>query len=141
MSPTTDETFRIPLLPWIGILAAVAGAALPWAWFDTTLVLAILGLLIVFAAYTVWVFKLVVREDGIVMYRLNRMAWSEVQSARFRSVMGLPYLWIQRQHGVPWWLPLYFRGVRDLRHVLVERAPRGNPIGACLIESVEGHVA
>src|SRR5437870_9921021 len=82
------------------------------------------------------VFRLSVRDDGIVMYRLNRMTWSDVQSARFRRVVGLPYLHIQRHHGVPLWLPLYFRGVRDLRHVLIERAPERNPIHACLKEFI-----
>ena len=136
MSAPLDETFRIPLLPWIGVLAAIVGAALPWVWFDTTLVVAILAMMLVFSAYSVWVFRLSVRDDGIVMYRLNRMTWSDVQSARFRRVVGLPYLHIQRHHGVPLWLPLYFRGARDLRHVLIERAPERNPIHACLKEFI-----
>ncbi len=132
MSTPLDETFRIPLLPWIGVLAAIVAAALPWAWFDTTIVVTILGMMLVFSAYSVWVFRLSVRDDGIVMDRWNRMTWSDVQSARFRRVVGLPYLHVQRHHGLPWWLPLYFRGARDLRHVLIERAPEGKPIPACL---------
>ena len=65
MSAPLDESFRIPLLPWIGVFAAIVGAALPWVWFDTTLVVAILAMMLVFSAYSVWVFRLSVRDDGI----------------------------------------------------------------------------
>jgi hypothetical protein len=132
MSAPSGETFRIPVLPWIGVLMAIAAAALPLAWPDTTVVLAMLGTIVLLTSYSLWVFKLIVHDDGIVMYRLNRMMWSEVQSARFRRVVGLPYLHVRRQHGMAWWLPLYFRGARDLRCALIERAPEGNPIPRCL---------
>jgi hypothetical protein len=79
---------------------------------------------------------IIVSGEGIVYHRLWRIRWDDVVGARERSLLGAPYLQVQRRKGVPISLPLYYVGERPLRDVLRERAPDGNPIRTCL--SAEG---
>ena len=132
MNAEPGEVFRVPLLPWIGVLMTVAAPVLIPAWLDTGLFLGVLSVMVVVTLYSLWLLEVVVRDEGIVMYRLNRLTWPEIESARVRRVVGLPYLHIRRRHGMSWWLPLYFRGDRDIRLALSERAPEAHPIPVSL---------
>ena len=69
-----------------------------------------------------------ISDEGIVLYRVNRLSWSNIVTVRRVSVLGLPYLLITRKKGFRWWLPLYFRGDRSIEAALAEKAPIGNPI-------------
>lgn len=69
-----------------------------------------------------------INDGGIVLYRVNRLSWSNIVTVRRVSVLGLPYLVITRKKGFRWWLPLYFRGNRPMEAALAEKAPIGNPI-------------
>jgi hypothetical protein len=69
-----------------------------------------------------------IHGEGIQMYHFNRLEWSQVESAEFRKVFGLPYIFIKRTRGLSWWLPLYFRGRRTMREALEEKAPASNPV-------------
>ncbi len=69
-----------------------------------------------------------ISDEGIVLYRVNRLSWSNIVTVRRVSVLGLPYLLITRKTGFRWWLPLYFHGDRPIEAALAEKAPIGNPI-------------
>jgi len=69
-----------------------------------------------------------ISDEGIVLYRVNRLSWSNIVTVRRVSVLGLPYLLITRKKGFRWWLPLYFHGDRPIEAALAEKAPIGNPI-------------
>jgi hypothetical protein len=69
-----------------------------------------------------------ISDEGIVLYRVNRLSWSNIATVRRVSVLGLPYLLIARKKGFRWWLPLYFHGDRPIEAALAEKAPIGNPI-------------
>lgn len=70
-----------------------------------------------------------VHAEGIQMYYFNRLAWHDIQSAEDRVIFGQPYMYITRERGPNWWLPLYFKGSRSIRSALREKAPVENPIG------------
>lgn len=69
-----------------------------------------------------------ISDEGIVLYRVNRLSWSNIVTVRRVSVLGLPHLLITRKTGFRWWLPLYFHGDRPIEAALAEKAPIGNPI-------------
>ena len=73
-----------------------------------------------------------VRESGIVLYRFSVLPWSRVSAARRVSILGLPYLAIERHNGFRWWMPLYVSGRRPIAASLAERAPPGNPLSGAL---------
>lgn len=69
-----------------------------------------------------------ITHEGIVLYFVNRLGWSQVTGVRRVSFLGLPYLHITRAKGLNWWLPLYFAGPRSIEAALAEKAPPGNPL-------------
>ena len=73
-------------------------------------------------------FVVAISDEGIVLYRVNRLSWSNIATVRRVSVLGLPYLLVTRKKGFRWWLPLYFHGDRPIEAALAEKAPIGNPI-------------
>ena len=73
-----------------------------------------------------------VSRDGIVLYRVNRIAWHEITDAKPRRLIGLQYLKLYRAQGRPWWLPLFMVGDGSIRAVLRDLAPEGHPVRTCL---------
>jgi hypothetical protein len=73
---------------------------------------------------------------GVTMYRVWKLNWDQVTSARVRKVLGLQYVHIVRARRLQpsLWLPLYFVGNRSLSIALREHAPTGNPIRECLAD-------
>jgi hypothetical protein len=86
-----------------------------------------------------WLFQtktmtVVVTEDGVIMYRIWKLRWHEVTSARLQRSFGLEYLRVVRRGRLQpsLWLPLYFVGAGPLSAALRDHAPVGNPIRECL---------
>jgi len=77
----------------------------------------------------IWFFSAVsISNDGLVLYRVNRLRWEDVKSARRVRFLGLPYMLIKRHKGFTWWLPLYYEGKRNIRETLRSVVPNGNPL-------------
>lgn len=90
-----------------------------------------------------WLFQtatmtVVLTADGVTIYRIWRLRWDEVASARIQRVFGLQYLCVVRtgrlQPNLS--LPLYFVGPRSLPAALRDHAPLAHPIRVCLDEAV-----
>jgi hypothetical protein len=132
--------FRIPVLPWAAVqLLAFAPALLPLTIvsvrFPGTLTWTTVaaGLLYLAAlAYTRYFLVMDFDGEGMVLYRVNRLRWPEVVSARPRRILFVPYLVLERTKGMKWWVPLYFTGPVDLREALRRSVPPGHPVHAAL---------
>jgi len=69
-----------------------------------------------------------VRPDGIKVYSLWWLPWTEVGEVRYWKLFGLPYFIVKRRsRKFPFWIPLYFVGDFDLGQAIVRAAPLGNP--------------
>lgn len=79
-------------------------------------------------ALTVLVPVVSVRDDGIRLYIVNKLQWSDIAAAENTSVLGLPYIAVSRKSGMRWWIPLYVGDRHGLLTSLASRAPAGNPI-------------
>lgn len=98
------------------------------------IVLALFNLAV--AIVGIWFFSAVaISNDGLVLYRVNRLRWEEVKSARKVRLLGLPYVLIKRHTGFTWWLPLYYEGKRDIREALRSVVPSGNPLKESINEA------
>ncbi|MDH5573682.1 MAG: hypothetical protein OEY89_18095 [Gammaproteobacteria bacterium] len=75
-----------------------------------------------------------ITKDGLVLYRVNRLKWQDIISARKTSFLGLPYILLKRQNGFAWWLPLYFEGKGTIQETIISLAPDGNPLKESLVE-------
>jgi len=71
-----------------------------------------------------------VRTDGICLYGVNHLRWSDVASVRATRVAGLPYAVVQRHKGIRWWVPLYVDDRHGLLATLASRAPAGSAFHA-----------
>ena len=82
----------------------------------------------------IWIFlvpryTVQLRPDGIKLYSLWWLPWTDVRDVRHWKVLGLPHFRVKRRHGL-WsriWIPLYFIGDCDLAQAIVHAAPIGNP--------------
>jgi hypothetical protein len=127
-------TFRLPRLWQIGFFAiAVLGSCarlLTAIIFGRYLSLS----LIEFAALVLfWIFFLrgytvELRPDGIKLFRLWWLPWTDVVAARYIRLLGLPSFRVKRRRGFSWSIPLYFVGDCDLRQAIIRTAPPGNPL-------------
>ena len=134
-----NSVFKLPL-SWIFFLALlpiVPPAAvtllyleiLPVNWTLTALTgLGLLGLLEIL--FLKWTFIIEIREDGLRMYNIWKVKWSDIESAKLVTLFGLEYLLVRRKKGsLPYWIPLYFKGeTTSLRNAIVEAAPSDSPI-------------
>lgn len=85
----------------------------------------------VWLAVTLFVPAVTVRDDGLVLYCVNRLLWHHVIAVRAGKVLGQPYLMVTRHKGFRWWVPLYVAGKRPLLLALADRAPMGSPLQVC----------
>ncbi len=80
----------------------------------------------------VWIFLMPrytvqVRPDGVKLYSLWWLPWSDVGEVRYYKLLGLPHFRVKRGRGFSWWIPLYFVSDCDLGHSIIRAAPPGNP--------------
>ena len=77
--------------------------------------------------FVIWFLSVVsISADGIVLYRMNKLDWSDIKSARPRKFLGIRHIYIQRNKGTSWWLPLYFRGPCAIKTALLQSVPEDN---------------
>jgi hypothetical protein len=77
-----------------------------WAYLPMIGMRAIIPMLVSLAAQFVLalvilrlLFVVAISDEGIVLYRVNRLSWSNIVTVRRVSVLGLPYLRITRKTG------------------------------------------
>jgi len=131
---TSSDTFRIPRLPWVAFILIISSPLLSLSWRLPELIPVHVFLVVVLVVPPLLVWTLVIRDDGMTLYRVNHLKWDEVRNARLIRIPGLPHLIVRRRKGLFrwWWVPLYFKGARDVRAVILERCPKDNPIRRCV---------
>jgi hypothetical protein len=116
-----------PLLPFFATLLWSKGIAADVA------VPAVVMMIAAAAAFA-WLLSLTqvieISRHGIVLYRVNRVAWPDIVSAAPARVLGLPYIKLGRSSGNAWWLPLFFHGATDVPSALEAFAPEDHPLKA-----------
>ena len=90
--------------------------------------LLILGAGVYFLALSWGISVMDIGNNGIRLYRVNSLVWSDITNAKKVKFLGLPYILITRRKGMRWWLPLYFLGERPIEDSLKDKSPIGNPI-------------
>jgi hypothetical protein len=130
MSPMTgSDTFRIDLFGRYGAWMAALFAPLLWlAWPHFSMLLVVAVGIFMFVALLLLVGTIEVSDRGLVLYRVNRVTWSEITAVKRTSFLGLPYLFVFRTRGFRWSLPLYIRRVDAFKAALLSRAPLGHPL-------------
>lgn len=111
---------------WLLVLPLALLLALGWPQVWVTISLA--AQLAFFFVLLVLVATVTVTAQGIRLYRINRLVWSDVRAVKARSVLGLSYLHITRTKGTSWWLPLYLRNEQGFYASVIASAPVGNPL-------------
>ncbi len=77
----------------------------------------------------VWLISVMsITPNGIKLYRVNKLVWTDIAEAKLAKFIGLPYIHIKRNKGMEWWLPLYFKGNLTVIDALINNAPKENPI-------------
>lgn len=146
------ETFRISLLrtpfvvmglallAWIVLLPVFSGPGASASYRAFGAEVFILGLAVVlaplaFAGLLHWYFGVVqVGPEGIALYRMHRLRWTEITKAKELSFLGLPYLRLWPTSGLPWLVPLYIVGATPLVCRLQAWCPSNSPIVSTLIQ-------
>ncbi|MCL1063505.1 hypothetical protein MK852_15440 [Shewanella benthica] len=77
-----------------------------------------------------------ISNDGIILYRVNKLVWPEITEAESFSIFGLKYIRLKRIKGMNWFLPLYFIGEDKVAGSLVRYVPEGNPLFAVAQEVI-----
>ena len=111
---------------WLLVLPLALVLTLTWPHFSVAISLAVQ--LVFFLILLALVATVTVTSQGIQLYRINRLSWSDVQAVKARSVLGLPYLHVTRTEGMSWWLPLYLRNEQGFYASVIENAPASNPL-------------
>jgi hypothetical protein len=124
----------MPRLPWVAFILIISSPLLSLSWRLPELIPVHVFLFSVLIVPPLLVWTLVIRDDGMTLYRVNHLKWDEVRNARLIRIPGLPYMIVRRRKGLFrwWWVPLYFKGARDVRAAILERCPKDNPIRRCV---------
>lgn len=129
MSGSRLETFRIHWRsPPVGLVVLWFGLGMWWVWPRRVALISLGVELVAALALLFSLFTVSVAEEGLVLYRVNQLRWSQVSGVQRARLLGLPHLVISRRNGGRWWLPLYLRGMPRLERALAEKAPIGNPL-------------
>jgi len=76
-------------------------------------------------ALVAWfVTTVVINEQGIKMYLLNKTSYTNIKSIKKQRVLGLPYLTIIKSKGLNWSLPLYLTGNIPIKEALLSTVPK-----------------
>ena len=79
------------------------------------------------------IYTVQVRPDGVKLYSLWWLPWSDVYEVRYRKVLGFRYFRVKRRRWFSLSIPLYFVGDCDLGHSIICAAPPGNPFRSVFI--------
>ena len=84
----------------------------------------------------IWLISVMtITSNGINLYRINNLVWSDVAEAKVTKFIGLPYIHIKRNKGMEWWLPLYFKGNLTVEDALIKKQPKQNPKHIAIYEN------
>lgn len=120
-------SFRYHLPHRIILSVIFVGMWVPMLWvggnlsLDTLLFVALNVALVLAGIWSISVIE--IDQKGIVLYRVNKLVWSEVSNAKRVNFLGLPHLKVVREKGFPFWIPLYFKGRRPIEETLLSCAP------------------
>ncbi len=123
------RTFHVDLFGRFGLVTVVIFVPILWVASDSIVTLLVaLAFVAVAEIGTYYLCTVVVGRNGIVLYRANKADWQDMTAAKQVSFLGLPYLKVEREKGLRWWIPLYLTKPDEFRHALVTNAPAGNPL-------------
>ncbi len=89
------------------------------------LVIVIINILI--SLVGVWhISKLVISDDGMILYKINKVAWDDVLDAYVTKFLGIKSIKIKRRKGLTWYLPLYMVGKTTIGESIINYAPKNN---------------
>lgn len=129
MASTNAITFYIsPGWRRAWLLALPMALFLALAWPHVLVAISFATQLAFFLVLLVLAATVTVTSQGIRLYRINRLIWSDIRAVKPRSVLGLPYLHVTRTKGASWWLPLYLRNEQGFYASVIANAPVGNPL-------------
>jgi len=84
---------------------------------------------IIISLVGVWyISKLVISDEGIVLYRANKLVWNDVVYACITKFLGIKSIKIKRRKGLTWYLPLYMVGEIPIREAIINHAPENNAL-------------
>jgi hypothetical protein len=134
------DVFRMPRIPWVAFILIVSSPLLCFSlWHPEVMpIQVVLIMLALFIVPPLLIWSLVIRDDGITLYRVNRLRWEDVRDARLIRIPLLPHMIVRRRRGFfrAWWVPLHFRGPRGFREVILEGCPKDNPVRRCFESAV-----
>jgi hypothetical protein len=91
------------------------------------LVIVIVNILI--SLIGVWyISKLVISDEGMILYKVNKVAWDDVINACSTKFLGIKSIKIKRRKGLTWYLPLYMVGETTIKEALINHAPQNNTL-------------
>jgi hypothetical protein len=67
-----------------------------------------------------------ISDEGIVLYRVNKLSWSDIVEARKSKSFGFNSIHIKRIKGLSWSLPLYMKGNETIKEALLKHVPESN---------------
>jgi len=67
-----------------------------------------------------------ISNEGIVLYRVNKLTWSDILEAHQTKRLGIKSIYIKRKKGIPWSLPLYFVGQLSIKEAILKHVPNEN---------------
>lgn len=130
MGSARTDTFYLDIgwhRAWVLVLPTVVVLFLEWPRYTAALI--VMAQIVLFVVILVLLGTVSVRDRGLVLYRINHLAWSNIKEVSQSTVFGLPYLKIKKARGVAgWWLPLYLRNISGFYVSVAARAPIGNPL-------------
>ncbi len=75
-----------------------------------------------------YISKLVISDEGIVLYGVNKLDWNDVVYACVAKFLGIKSIKIKRRKGLTWYLPLYMEGEITIRDAIINHAPENNAL-------------
>ena len=128
---TNIYNFHLPWRKTITMVVLFICAILVWKSYRFfNIYIAIIIFLNIFAPLLgVWFISTIrISNEGIVLYRVNKLVWSDIVETYKYNFFGLPYIRIKRKKGMHWWLPLYFIGENTIKEALLKYVPQNNSL-------------
>ncbi len=129
---SSEASYRYHLPHRVSLSGIFAGMwfSLLWYWGSPSLdALILVTLNVVVVLVGIWSISIVeINHNGVVLYRVNKLVWSDVHSAKRVKFFGLNHIRVKRKKGFPLWIPMYFKGHRPIEKALVACAPTASAL-------------
>ena len=128
---TNIYNFHLPWRKTITIFVLLVCVLLIWKSYSFfNIYIATIILLNTFAPLlAVWFISTIrISNEGIVLYRVNKLVWSDIVETYKYNLLGLPHIRIKRKKGMNWSLPLYFIGDNTIKEALLKYVPQSNSL-------------